>query len=46
MRQGLAMVSSTGGHPLPPLVVGKDGGNDDENGENAQENLHGVFRIA
>ncbi len=34
------------GHPLTPFVVGDEGNGDDEDGENAEENLHDAFRIA
>jgi hypothetical protein len=31
---------------LTPFVVGKEGGGDNEDGENAEEDFHGAFRIA
>jgi hypothetical protein len=31
---------------LAPFVVGDKGGGDDEDSENAEKNLHSVFRIA
>jgi hypothetical protein len=31
---------------LAPFVVGEERNSDDEYGEDAQENFHGVFRIA
>ena len=39
-------VAAAGGDPLAPFVVGEEGRGDDENGENAEENFHSVFRIA
>lgn len=39
-------VATAGCHPLAPFVVGEEGGGDDEEGENAEEDLHSVFRIA
>ncbi len=35
-----------GGHPLAPFVVGEDGAGEDEDDEGAEEDLHGVLRIA
>jgi hypothetical protein len=34
------------GHPLAPFVVGKEGGGDEEDSEDAEEDFHGVYRIA
>jgi hypothetical protein len=31
---------------LTPFVVGDEGGGNDEEGEDAEKNLHTVFRIA
>ena len=39
-------VAAADGHPLAPFVVGKQGGSDEEDGEDTEEDLHGVFRIA
>ncbi len=39
-------VAAAGGNPLAPFVVGEEGGGDEEDGEDAEEDLHGVFRIA
>jgi hypothetical protein len=33
-------------YPLTPFVVGEEAGGDDEDGENAEEDFHGVLRIA
>jgi hypothetical protein len=42
----LLAVSAAGSHPLAPFVVGDKGGSDDEDSEDAEKNLHSVFRIA
>jgi hypothetical protein len=42
----LLAVAAAVGHPLTPFVVGKEGGGDNEDGENAEEDFHGAFRIA
>jgi hypothetical protein len=34
------------GQPPAPFEIGIKGGGDNENGENAEKNLHGSFRIA
>jgi len=39
-------VAAAGGDPLTPFVVGEKGRGDDENGENAEEDFHSVYRIA
>jgi len=31
---------------LAPFVVGKEGGGDEEDSEDAEEDFHGVYRIA
>jgi hypothetical protein len=31
---------------LAPFVVGNEGGGDEDDGKDAEENLHGEFRIA
>jgi hypothetical protein len=38
--------ATAGGHPLTPFVIGDQGSGDEDDGENAEKNLHGVFRIA
>jgi hypothetical protein len=42
----LLAVAATSGHPSTPFVISEEGGDDDENGENAEEYLHVAFRIA
>jgi hypothetical protein len=42
----LLAVAAAGGDPLTPFVVGEEGGGNDQQGENAEENLHDLFRIA
>jgi len=32
--------------PLAPFVVGEEGGGDGESDEDAEEDLHGILRIA
>ena len=39
-------VAAAGGDPAAPFVVGDEGGGDKEDGEDAEEDLHGLFRIA
>ena len=43
---GLLAVAAAGGHPLAPFVVSEKTGGDGEDSEDAEEDLHGVFRIA
>jgi hypothetical protein len=33
-------------YPLPPFVISDEQGGDEEDGENAEEDLHGLSRIA
>ena len=39
-------IAAAGGDPPAPFVVRKEGGGDEDDGEDAEENLHGEFRIA
>jgi hypothetical protein len=43
---GPILLGSSRGHPLTPFVIGKQRNNDKDNGENAQEKLHDILRIA
>src|SRR5258708_2010444 len=36
----VAMLVSAGGHPLAPLVVGKEGAGEEQDGEDDEEELH------
>jgi hypothetical protein len=40
------LLGSSGCHPLTPFVIGNQRHNDKDNGENAQEKLHDIQRIA
>jgi hypothetical protein len=42
----LLAIAAARSHPLTPFVVGDEGGGNDKNSENAEEYLHGIFRIA
>jgi len=42
----LLAIVATGGHPLTPFVVSEKRNSNNEDGENADKNLHGVYRIA
>jgi hypothetical protein len=42
----LLAVAAPGGDPSAPFVIGKEGGGDENDGKDAEEYLHGVFRIA
>ena len=39
-------VALAGGHPLAPFVVGQEGAEEDDDGEDGEEPFHGDFRIA
>jgi hypothetical protein len=39
-------IAAAGGHPLTPFVVSEKRNGNNEDGENADKNLHGVYRIA
>lgn len=42
----LLAVAAAGGHPAAPFVVGNEGRDDQNDGENSEKDLHGFFRIA
>jgi hypothetical protein len=42
----LLAVAAAGCYPLTPFVVGKKQGGNDESGEYAENDFHGIFRIA
>ncbi len=42
----LLAIAAARSHPLTPFVVGDKGGGNEKNSENAEEYLHGIFRIA
>ena len=42
----LLAVAAACSHPLTPFIVGDEGGGYYKNSENAEEYLHGLFRIA
>ncbi len=41
----LLAVAAAGRDPPTPFVIGKERGGDDDNGENAEKDFHGVFII-
>src|ERR1035438_824675 len=43
---GLLAVAAAGGDPLAPFVVGDERGGYEDDGEDAEEDFHGWFRIA
>jgi hypothetical protein len=43
---GLLAVAAAGSHPLAPFVVSEKTGGDGEESEDAEDDLHVVFRIA
>ena len=43
---GLLAIAAAGGDPLAPFVVGDERGGYEDDGENAEEDFHGWFRIA
>jgi hypothetical protein len=43
---GLLAVATAGSHPLAPFVVSEKTGGNGEDSEDAEEDIHDVFRIA
>ena len=43
---GPMLLGSSGCYPLPPFVIGKEGGGYEDDGEDAEEKLHDIPRIA